>query len=450
MAKNDVPTYTDAERERRWNLARSFMDAENVDALIVFGEHEDAGPATPYFDNWFTNGRPGSTIVFPRDEEPIELAPYHVSTYYSAVLQPICTTAGNNAKAYEHTLTARQLSVTDHLESSRRGDAVWTKPKNFRMGRDAATLVDVLNEFNLGQSTVGVVGLDIVPPWFPDGLIPYSLWTKVVSQLPQASFKSVGESFSRLVMVQSDEELAVVRYAAMAANEMCQAMVQAARPGVKEHTVVAAGVSTAYNLNTHVPLMHLWSGPELVASGIPPWSYRPQASRTLQEGDVVHAEVFGQFGLRSTQSQMMVAIGEVHPDIERAAAIARECYDAGLRTLKPGVSFGDVCEKMLKPVLDAGGYTRGPQIHSLNPLYALCGRPTKLEQLGGAERYCDVGTAPTILADLEIKAGMTFAFEPSCAFGRHLVTLGGSVIVGEDGPIELNSFTAQLHRISTK
>ena len=105
---------------------------------------------------------------------------------------------------------------------------------------------------------------------------------------------------------------------------------------------------------------------------------------------------------------------------------------------------------MIKPILEAGGWSRGPQIHSLNPLIALCGRPTKLEQIEGAERYCDVGTAPTILADMELEPGMTFAFEPSCAFGRHLVTIGGTVIVGKDEPIELNPFTAQLHRVSTE
>ena len=179
------------------------------------------------------------------------------------------------------------------------------------------------------------------------------------------------------------------------------------------------------NSRTHVPLMHLWSGPEPAASGMPPWSYRSQAPRTLQEGELIHSEVFGQFGLRGTQHQLTIAIGEVPPNIERAAASARACYDAGLRALRPGVRFEEVCSQMLKPVLDAGGWLRGPQIHSLNPLIALCGRPTKLEQLEGAERCPDVGTAPTLLADIGLEPGMTFAFEPSCTFGRHLVTLGG-------------------------
>ncbi|MFD9431920.1 hypothetical protein [Streptomyces sp. NPDC060002] len=53
---------------------------------------------------------------------------------------------------------------------------------------------------------------------------------------------------------------------------------------------------------------------------------------------------------------------------------------------------------------------------------------------------------PTFLPDMELVPGMSFAFEPNYAFGRHLVRLGGTVIVGEGEPIELNPHTAQILR----
>jgi hypothetical protein len=37
-----------------------------------------------------------------------------------------------------------------------------------------------------------------------------------------------------------------------------------------------------------------------------------------------------------------------------------------------------------------------------------------------------------------LEPGMCFAFEPNYAFGRHVAHLGGTVIVGEDEPIELS------------
>jgi hypothetical protein len=43
-----------------------------------------------------------------------------------------------------------------------------------------------------------------------------------------------------------------------------------------------------------------------------------------------------------------------------------------------------------------------------------------------------------------LQKGMTFAFEPNCVFARRTANLGGTVVVGDDAPIELNPFTARL------
>lgn len=81
----------------------------------------------------------------------------------------------------------------------------------------------------------------------------------------------------------------------------------------------------------------------------------------MKKGDVIVAEIFSSFGIRATQHQLMIAVGEVHEDIERAARFTRTCYHAKLRTLRPGVTFDYVCTAMLKPVEQAGGWSSGPQ-----------------------------------------------------------------------------------------
>jgi hypothetical protein len=105
MTDTAVPTYSPAERDRRWNPARGFIDQEGFDAMIVFGEHEDSGPATYTYDTWFTNDRPGSTIVFPRSAEPINLVPF----------APF---------------------LIAHLDASRKGDTMWITPENIRLADD--------------------------------------------------------------------------------------------------------------------------------------------------------------------------------------------------------------------------------------------------------------------------------------------------------------------------
>src|SRR5690349_14721680 len=53
------PSYSLAERDRRWQLARELMDAEKVDGLLVYGDREGTGPAPFAPDTYFTNERPG-------------------------------------------------------------------------------------------------------------------------------------------------------------------------------------------------------------------------------------------------------------------------------------------------------------------------------------------------------------------------------------------------------
>ena len=410
-----VPTYSWAERDRRWHLARTFMDRQGVDALIVYGEHEDSGPAAFYFDTWFTNDRPGSILVVPRHGEPI--VHLMISTF-----------------------------VNDHMASTRNGDTMWINPENIRVAFSAQGITDTLTELGLTTATIGVIGLEPYPPFLPESILPHRLWTSIENQFPTVTFTPVGLAFARLLMPLGNEEIAVVRHAAAIGEEMAHAMVAAAGPGVSEAEVYTAGMSTAFRRGTVMPGMHLRSGPEPAGWGPPQWAYRPQAPRILQDGDVISTEVFCAFGMRATQHQVTIAVGDVHDDFHRAAQVARDCYDAGLATLHAGRTFGEVAEAMLAPVEDAGGWVRGPQIHGLNPFGAFCRFPANFGFLDGADRYPKVVGMSTTLADVELQPGMTFAFEPSCVFGRRPVTVGGVVIVGDDGPIELNPFTARLLR----
>ncbi len=412
---SSTPTYSLAERDRRWDLARKFLDREGLDAMLVFGEHEDAGPAPFCFDTWFTNDRPGMTVFFPRTGEPTAFVP--ISTY-----------------------------VLDHLEAWRRDDGSWIVAEGLRVGRHSGNIVEVLNEHGLTNGTIGVIGLEPYRPWHTEGIIPYQLWKAILADFPEIEFKPAGLAFARLMMRLSEEEIAVVRHAASIGDAMARAMVDAARPGVCETEVYGAGMAAAYARGTVVPGMHFWSGPAPAASGPPQWAYRPQAPRILRDGDVIVTEVFSGFGMRQTQHQVAIAIGKVHEEIERAALVARASYTAGLSGLRAGRRFGEVAEEMLKPIEEAGGWVRGPQIHGLNPFGLMCRVPEALGRVDGAERYPRVASSPTAFGETELEPGMTFALEPSCGFGRHMVTLGGTVIVGDDQAIELNPFSAQLLR----
>ncbi|AXK36700.1 M24 family metallopeptidase [Streptomyces armeniacus] len=414
MTDPEVPAYSTAERDRRWNLARTFMAREGLDALLVFGEHEDAGPAPFAYDTWFTNGRAGTTVVFPRDGHPVSLFPM-------------------------------EMFAKDHLETARRGDAVWFPPRHVRASRDSRAIAATLGELGLAGGTVGVVGLEPAPPWHPEGIVPYGLWSSVLERFPGTEFRPVGMALARLMMPLSDEETAVVRRSARIGDAMARAMVGAAAAGVPESEVYAAGMAAGYARGTTPAAMHFWSGPDPLASGLPPWSYRPQAPRTLRDGDVISAEVFSNVAGRHTQHQVTISIGEPHPDLRRAAGVARAVYDACLRALRPGRTFGEAVDAMREPLEAADGWEFGPAIHALNPMIALSGFPSyAAEHLPGAGAYPPEARHPTLCGDMELAPGMTFALEPNFVCGRHLAYLGGTVIVGEDEPVELNPYTARI------
>ena len=249
-------------------------------------------------------------------------------------------------------------------------------------------------------------------------------------------------------MPQSQEEIAVVRHSASIGDAMTKAMVETAAVGVSESVVYAAGMSEGYSRGTIPAAMHFWSGLDPIASGWPQWGYRPQAPRTLQDGDVIYAEVFSNFGAHHTQHQGLIAIGEMHEGFHRAAKVCRAVYDAGLQALRPGRKFGDFVKDMLKPMEGAGGWVIGPAVHGLNPLFGLGGFPADINRV--TKDYPAALDYPTIHGDMTLEPGMCFVFEPNYAFGRHVAHLGGSVIVGEDKPIELSPYTAQILQAAGK
>jgi len=141
-----VPTYSQKEKLRRWNIANKIMEEEGLDALIVYGDREGAFPASYAPDVYFTNERPGAIVIFPKNEEPI------------SVVSLITV-------------------VEDHIQASRTYSNGWVRPENMYVGKMGANVVEIIEDKNLDKSTIGIIGLAPYPPFYFDGAIPYNTWT---------------------------------------------------------------------------------------------------------------------------------------------------------------------------------------------------------------------------------------------------------------------------------
>jgi Xaa-Pro aminopeptidase len=409
------PRYSLAERDRRWAIARSVMADQEVDALIVYGEHECVGVAPFAPDVYFTNDRPGAMVVFAGDSDPVSLV---------------------RVPAF----------ICDHIEATRRGEQVWIEPRNMRLGLNAAGVAGLLREMGLERSSIGVIGLDPCPPFHFNAIMPYDLWSGILSELPLARFVSVWTSFVLHTLRQSPEELAVLVHGARIGQAMASVVAIAARPGVTEAQVHAAAMAEAYERGAAAPGLLLSSGPGFISWGPPAWSYRPQAPRVIEEGDLILAELFASFGMRESQHQVAIAVGAIHDDLERAAAVTRAAYEVALARLRPGNTFGDVVAAMEQVLRDGGGWIVHPFLHGLNPWAAASGFGADLKAHAADLGYGPLEHIPTAGAGLLLAPGMTFSVEPNCAFGGRMMHLGGTVVVGEQEPLELGPATARLLR----
>jgi hypothetical protein len=283
--------------------------------------------------------------------------------------------------------------VQAHLEAARRGGPVWIGPAAVRVGADAAGIAEVLREHGVERASVGVLGPGAAAPWPPGPAAGYTWWRDVLARLPRVRFKPVDRSFLFATVCLSQEELAVVRHCAAAGDA-------AVRLGCPASTLI-------------------WSGPKFVAWAPLFCSYRPESPRALAEGDVLLAEITTRFGMREARCQAAIAVGGQHPDIETAAVVACASYQAGLRAARVGNTFGDLAEAMLMPLKQAGSRNTHPLVQMLS-----APGPT-----GGG---------------LPLAPGMCCALGPSAVVAGRAVSLGGTVVIGEDDPIEPSPFTARM------
>jgi Xaa-Pro aminopeptidase len=400
-----------AERDFRWQRAGQFLRERNLDGLLVLG-----GAERPAAELYLTNNGLGQHVIFPLEGEVTVLCR---DTNY----------------------------IGEHFISAERGEGSFIH--DIRIGLHPPSIAAVIREKGLHDKRIGAVGIGPAGLLMPNGWANYRHWNGVLQQLPQATFEDVTWDFLLMMMRRSPYETELLRKSAAAGEAACEAMLEAARPGATEQDVYTAGMSAFHRFGVRCRWMIIQSGPDNVGWGEAMWLIRAQEPRRLQNGDVVSTELFPNNGMLEAQQQLAIGIGDLHPDFDRCATVARQCYDAGLAALKPGITFGQLCEAMEEPVREAGAWHLTPQVHSLNPLMMVSSYGIDIEKHVPAlkEKYGNIHGREVFGAEVEVQPGMAFAFEPNCCLGRHRVNIGGTVVVTDTGCEELNSLPCRFHRL---
>jgi Xaa-Pro aminopeptidase len=410
---SEYPILSLTERDRRWKALRKLLAAQDMDCLLVFGLK-----GREHFEGYIANEYIEGMAILPRETDPVLL------TWHPKMV------------------IRRQGSRVD-------AKRFWIK--DVRAGKFGPLIVEVIKERGLHNGHIGVLGLHAGEAGCPEGIVPYPLWQTVLDGLPNARLTDITWEVREVMLAKSEEELNVLRYAAGLGEQACQAMLEAVKPGATEFEIYDA-VESAIHFGGGVPrdpyLIMTW-GSDDVGWGEPAWTYFGGTPRRVEPGDLIMAELFPSYGGLETQQQMCIAVAPVDPIIEELGRIARKSYEAGLAALRPGATFAQLSETMLQSVRDIdGGWTLTPMIHSISPLGWVGGMGYNLDRMPpGLKHYAPMFPLALGEQPLVLREGMSFAFEPNVCKGQRRANVGGTVVVGQDRPEELNRLPCRMHLV---
>jgi len=402
---NDFPTLTLAERDRRYAAVRALMDEAGLDAVLVAGLGRDQ------LDRYLTNEGTRSYCVLPRHGDPVSVVP-----------------TGN-------------VTLGRFDEPGRRYER-WVADQ--RLTRPGFQLGDVLDEVGLGEGRIGVVGLRSRAPASIAGVIPWGTWQRVLERLPAATFVDFHAEFEQLMLVHSDEEMAMLRHSAGIGEAACAEMIAVAGAGVRESEIVAAGMQATASRGG------MWlngpqrSGAERLGWAGADWIWMGGGGRPLEKGDVFGAELFTFYGGFETQQQIEISIGQPDDTHRRLEEIAHDAYRRGVEYLHVGGSFAELCEVMEAPLRAAGAWNMGPVVQTVSPVIYNGATHVGMDLQDGLAGVPLPHTTPRD-GDFEIVPGIAFAFEPNACFDRSRVSIGGTVLVTGSGVEELNTLCLRVN-----
>jgi Xaa-Pro aminopeptidase len=391
------PWYSDAlydkfspeEYKRRHELAREKMSRDGLDALILTGSPNiySMGGGVTWASGLIDERGLGQYMVLPRLGEPTLIYPH----------------SGCHIEA------ARQMVGIDDVRGSQGG----------QFGK---ALADRLTELNLEAGRIGITAADRTGPEY----IGLMAFRQLEESLPQASFVFLPGLLHEMTYLKSDEELDAMARAGQLVIQALEALVKAARPGVREYQLEAAATNAIMDGGGRIHLMMIGSTsmhhPQVVFPNPRP------SHRVLQRGDIILAEMVALYKGYSAKLGQPITIG---PPTAAMNAFFKEVVLGGFLALREQLKPG----RTLEDVRQAGAYFRQ---------HGAQARPDMVHGL-------DLITAPPFIYVDQIKAqpfeqtlvpGMTLAIDitPISADGTFGMFMGRTYAMTETGQRDLTPY----------
>jgi Xaa-Pro aminopeptidase len=306
MDESLYPRFSEAEFARRYAAARALMAAEEVEALVVFGNSGIArhNHADIHYLSGFLGNR-SNYLALTQAGEPVLFVQSH-----------------------NHVPNAREASS---IRVERGGSS------------SAVTVAHHLIEAGVRKCAIGYVGE--VP------VQSYLAWQR---ELAGCTFKDVTAAFQRLRLVKSGEEIDWLRKGAALTDAALENLIANVKPGMREYELGALVEAVALARGGLPHLCYLSSGPQEGRGVCVP--RQNLSHRVLAKGDVINTEISVSFGGYSGQAHRPIFLQEQPSKLYRSLwDTALESYRRCLACLKAGATSEDVLDAA--EVIADGGYT---------------------------------------------------------------------------------------------
>lgn len=312
-----------------------------------------------------------------------------------------------------------------HIEAVRRSVVVGdVRPS--KQGMFGEVIAGRIKELNLEEGRIGITDLD---SRFHEHM-PVNHYLAVKENLPKARLEFVDGLFHRLWSVKSDEELEAMEKGAEICDAAIEALVEWARPGVKEFELRAAVAEAVHRRNADFNFIIIGSTPSSdpkIVFGNP----RP-SSRVLKRGDLILDEIAVEYKGFQTQIGTPICIGEPADKVSRFfEEVALPGYLEIEKSLRPGNTLQDI-RTAARIFREKGCQSRPIILHGLG--VSSEGPEVNVDKVE-AEPY-----------EFELKPNMTLMLEPNpiSLDGNFGIFLGHPYVITSGGRRRLTSYPLKL------
>lgn len=290
MTREGMPCFSDAEMARRHEAIIKLMEADNLDAMLIFAHsgtrrHSQA-------DIHYVTG----------------VAPFHEG--YALIVR-----AGTPVlwvSHYNHLASAKAFAA---IEDVRRA----AKQAGGQLAKEIAAR-------GLAQGRIGLVGN-----------FYYHEMDTLRSELSQVIWRDANASFRLLRARKSQEELNFQKIAATACDAVMQAIGDAIRPGVEERDLLVLSEEVAWKSGCEPYFLYLNSTPMAASTSCVP--NQNITRRKLALGDVINTELTVSYGLYCAQILRPFFLGEPTREYAKLYDVTKKVHDRLAELIRPGVDM---------------------------------------------------------------------------------------------------------------